>query len=100
MVSVAKGGIGMETEFPRHVHGPSRLVAVKMTKGPWLIETFGGAWEFVPDGAGTRVLFRYQFRTRPGWLAWAIRPRRAWFSRETRLRVVALERAIAAGAVR
>ncbi|MEO5821560.1 MAG: SRPBCC family protein [Vicinamibacteraceae bacterium] len=96
---VAKGGIGMETEYVTFAR--PRLVAVKMTKGPWPLETFGGAWEFVPDGAGTCVLFRYQFRTRPRWLAWAIEPiARAWFSRETRLRVAALERAIAAGAGR
>jgi hypothetical protein len=93
---VAKGGIGMETEYVTFT--PPRLAAVKMTKGPWLVASFGGAWEFVADGDGTRVLFRYQFRMRPRWLAWAVEPvARAWFSRETRLRVAALERAIAAG---
>jgi len=45
------------------------------------------------------VRVRYQFRMRPRWLAWAVEPMaRAWFSRETRRRVAALERAIAAGA--
>jgi hypothetical protein len=93
---VAKGGVGMETEYV--TFAPPRLAAVTMTRGPWPIESFGGAWQFVPAGAGTRVLFRYQFRVRPRWLAWAIEPlARAWFSRETRLRVVALERTIAAG---
>jgi len=94
---VAKGGIGMETEYVTFT--PPRLAAVKMTKGPWLLASFGGAWEFVPDGDGTRVLFRYQLRMRPRWLAWAVEPMaRAWFSRETRLRVAALERTIARGA--
>ena len=94
---VSKGGVGMETQYVTFT--PPRLTAVKMTKGPWPVESFGGAWEFLPDGAGTRVLFRYQFRMRPRWLAWAIEPlARAWFSRETRLRVTALERVIAAGA--
>ena len=94
---VSKGGLGMETEYVTFT--PPRLAAVKMTKGPWPLASFGGAWEFVPDGSGTRVLFRYQLRTRPRWLAWAVEPMaRAWFSRETRLRVAALERAIAAGA--
>ena len=38
-------------------------------------------------------MFRYQFKVRPRWLAWAIEPvARAWFSRETRLRVAALRR--------
>ena len=91
---VSKGGVGMETEYV--TFDPPRLAAVKMTRGPWPLEVFGGAWEFVPDGTGTRVLFRYQFRMRPRWLAWAIEPMaRAWFSRETRLRVAALERALA-----
>jgi hypothetical protein len=93
---VAKGGIGMETEYVSYV--PPRIAAVKMTRGPWLLQTFGGAWEFTPDvGGGTRIAFRYQLKTRPRWLAWAIEPlARAWFSRETRLRVVAL-RAAAGG---
>ena len=81
---VAKDGIGMETEYV--TFAPPRLAAVKMTRGPWLLESFGGAWEFAPDGAGTLVLFRYQFRMRPRWLAWAVEPMaRAWFSRETPL---------------
>ena len=54
-----------------------------MTKGPWPLASFGGAWEFVADGDGTRVLVRYQFKIRPRWLAWAVEPMaRAWFSRE------------------
>jgi ribosome-associated toxin RatA of RatAB toxin-antitoxin module len=93
---VAKGGIGMETEYVSYA--PPRIAAVKMTRGPWLLQTFGGAWEFTPDtSGGTRISFRYQLKTRPRWLAWAMEPvARAWFSRETRLRVEAL-RAAAAG---
>ncbi len=94
---VSRNGLGMETEYV--TYAPPRLAAVKMTKGPWPIESFGGAWEFVPDDGGTRVLFRYQFRIRPRLLAWAFEPlARAWFSRETRLRVAALRRAIASAA--
>jgi ribosome-associated toxin RatA of RatAB toxin-antitoxin module len=93
---VTRTGIGMETEYVTYT--PPRLAAVKMTKGPWPLASFGGAWEFVADGDGTRVLVRYQFKIRPRWLAWAVEPMaRAWFSREMRLRVAALERAIAAG---
>jgi ribosome-associated toxin RatA of RatAB toxin-antitoxin module len=92
---VAKGGIGMETEYVSYA--PPRIAAVKMTRGPWLLRTFGGAWEFTPavDG-GTRISFRYQLTARPRWLAWAIEPvAKAWFSRETRLRVAALQVAAA-----
>jgi hypothetical protein len=87
---VAKGGIGMETEYVSYA--PPRIAAVRMTRGPWLLQTFGGAWEFTPDAdGGTRISFRYQLKTRPRWLAWAVEPiARAWFSRETRLRVEAL----------
>jgi hypothetical protein len=94
---VARGGLAMETEYVTFT--PPRLAAVKMTKGPWLLDVFGGAWEFAADGSGTIVTFRYQLRTRPSWLAWAIEPiARGWFSYETRRRVVALQRAIAGGA--
>jgi hypothetical protein len=92
---VARSGIGMETEYVSFT--PPRIAAVKMTRGPKILETFGGAWEFTPiDGARTKVMFRYQLRARPRWLAWLIEPvARWWFSRETRLRVVALAKACA-----
>ena len=87
---VARSGLGMETEYVSFA--PPRIAAVKMTRGPWMVESFGGAWEFTPVGDGaTRVVFRYQFRTRPRWLAWLIEPlARRWFSWETRKRVAAL----------
>jgi len=88
---VARTGFGMETEYV--TFAPPRLAAVKMTRGPWMLESFGGAWEFRATGDGaTEVAFRYQFRTRPRWLAWLIEPlARRWFSWETRRRVVALQ---------
>ena len=91
---VARMGVGMETEYVSFA--PPRIAAVKMTRGPWFLESFGGAWEFTPAGAGaTTVSFRYQFRTRPRWLSWLIEPlARRWFSWETRKRVVALETAL------
>jgi len=91
---VTRSGIGMETEYVSY--NPPRVVAVKMTKGPRLLATFGGAWEFAPaEGNRTRVTFRYQFRARPRVLAWALEPLACWwFSRETRLRVVALSKAL------
>jgi polyketide cyclase/dehydrase/lipid transport protein len=91
---VARSGLGMETEYVSFA--PPRIAAVKMTRGPWILETFGGAWEFKPAGAGaTTVMFRYQLRTRPRWLAWLLEPlARRWFSWETRRRVLALQAAL------
>ena len=92
---VAWAGVGMETEYV--TYAPPRLAAVRMTRGPWFLESFGGAWEFTPDrDGGTSVSFRYQFRTRPRALAWLIEPlARRWFSWETRKRVIALQAAVA-----
>ncbi len=91
---VAWTGLGMETEYVSFV--PSRIAAVKMTRGPWFLASFGGAWEFTTAGDGTTaVSFRYQFRIRPRWLSWALEPlARRWFSWETRKRVVALQAAL------
>lgn len=95
---VSRTGVGMETEYV--TFAPPRLAAVKMTRGPWVLASFGGAWEFAPEAGGTTVTFRYQFKVRPRWLAWAIAPvARAWFSRETRARVAALRQAVARGAL-
>ena len=97
---VARIGLGMETEYVSFA--PPRIAAVKMTRGPWVLESFGGAWEFIAAGDGaTKVAFRYQFRMRPRWLAWALEPlARRWFSWETRKRVVALQAALQEGGVR
>jgi ribosome-associated toxin RatA of RatAB toxin-antitoxin module len=91
---VAWAGFGMETEYVSFA--PPRMAAVRMTRGPWFLESFGGAWEFSPAAAGsTNVSFRYQFRTRPRWVAWLVEPlARRWFSWETRKRVVALQAAL------
>jgi ribosome-associated toxin RatA of RatAB toxin-antitoxin module len=91
---VARSGLGMETEYVSFT--PPRIAAVRMTRGPWVLESFGGAWEFGPAGEGlTSVAFRYQFRMRPRWLAWVLEPlARRWFSWETRKRVVALQAAL------
>jgi ribosome-associated toxin RatA of RatAB toxin-antitoxin module len=91
---VSRGGLGMETEYVSFA--PPRIAAVRMTRGPWILESFGGAWEFsASDDGATRVAFRYQFRTRPRWMAWAVEPlARRWFSWETKKRVVALQGAL------
>jgi ribosome-associated toxin RatA of RatAB toxin-antitoxin module len=94
---VARSGAGMETEYVSFA--PPRVAAVKMTRGPRILETFGGTWEFAPvEGGRTRVTFRYLLRVRPRWLAWLLEPLAGWwFSRETRIRVAALEKAARAG---
>src|SRR5262245_41272237 len=91
---IARSGLGMETEYVSFT--PPRIAAVKMTRGPWILESFGGAWEFSPAGTRmTKVTFRYQFRMRPRWVAWLLEPlARRWFSWETRKRVVALQSAL------
>ena len=91
---VARLGIGMETEYVSFA--PPRIAAVKMTRGPWVLESFGGAWEFTLIGKHTtHVTFRYQFRMRPRWLSWLLEPlARRCFSWETRKRVIALQKAL------
>jgi ribosome-associated toxin RatA of RatAB toxin-antitoxin module len=91
---VTRSGLSMETEYVSF--DPPRVAAVRMTRGPWALQSFGGAWEFRAIGDGmTSVAFRYQFRTRPQWLAWLLEPlARQWFSWETRRRVVALQAAL------
>ena len=91
---VARLGMGMETEYVSFA--PPRIAAVKMTRGPWVLESFGGAWEFSPIGNHTtKVTFRYQFRTRPRGLEWLLEPlARCWFSWETRKRVAALQKTL------
>lgn len=91
---VSRLGIGMETEYVSF--SPPRVAAVKMTRGPRLLRTFGGSWAFEPvGGTQTRVTFRYFLDVRPSWLAALLEPpARWWFSWETKRRVAALAQAI------
>jgi ribosome-associated toxin RatA of RatAB toxin-antitoxin module len=88
---VSRRGIGMETEYVSF--RPPHVVAVKMVRGPSMLESFAGTWEFNSvQGGRTRVTFRYHLRARPRWLAWVLEPvAKLWFSRETRLRIMALQ---------
>ena len=90
---VSRIGLGMETEYVSFA--PPRLAAVKMTRGPRLLERFGGTWEFASVEEGrTRVTFRYFLGVRPRWMDGILEPlARRWFSWETRRRVRALVRA-------
>jgi hypothetical protein len=49
---------------------PPRNVGMKMVRGPWFFERFGGGWRFEPgteDGT-TLAVWRYNFSVRPAWL--------------------------------
>lgn len=50
---------------------PPHQVGIRMIRGPWFFDTFGGGWSFAPvegDPSSTRATWRYSFSTRPRWL--------------------------------
>lgn len=56
-------GLGMESEYVSF--RPPRMVAVKMTRGPWLLRLFASSWSFRAAGPDhTEVGFVYSFRVR------------------------------------
>jgi ribosome-associated toxin RatA of RatAB toxin-antitoxin module len=60
---VAKNGIGMVTEYV--TFNRPKVTAIKMTKGPYLFQTFLGSWTFKPiDPFKTEVIFLYSFTLR------------------------------------
>jgi hypothetical protein len=91
---VAHSGLGMETEYVSF--NPPRACAVKMTRGPRLIDNFAGSWRFEEILPGrTRVVFRYHLQARPRWLSWLLTPIMGWvFARDTRKRLDALQVAV------
>ena len=91
---VAHNGLGMETEYVSF--HPPRACAVKMTRGPRIIDRFAGSWRFEEVSPGrTRVGFRYNLRARPAWLSWLLTPAAGWvFARDTRKRLAALKAAV------
>ena len=73
-------GRGVRT-FTRSRHGlvmvseyvswaPPTNVGMKMVRGPWFFERFGGGWRFAPgpEPDTTMATWRYNFRCRPGFL--------------------------------
>jgi hypothetical protein len=61
---VDREGRGMETIYVSFKR-PER-VAVKMTKGPWMFDSFAGSWAYDSRGAeSTEVTFRYGMTLRP-----------------------------------
>lgn len=91
---VARSGWGMETEYV--TVNPPRAAAVKMTRGPWFLDSFAGSWRFEELAAGqTRVSFRYQLRAWPRWLSWLLTPiLTRVFARDSRKRLRALKEAV------
>jgi ribosome-associated toxin RatA of RatAB toxin-antitoxin module len=91
---VARNGLGMETEYVSFKR--PEVIAIKMTKGPWVFRSFAGSWRFDQFGLdSTRVTFRYNFSTRPGWLQSIVGPvLRAVLSRENRRRLECLKKAV------
>jgi ribosome-associated toxin RatA of RatAB toxin-antitoxin module len=91
---VARNGLGMETEYVSFKR--PEVIAIKMTKGPWVYRSFAGSWRFHEVGLNsTRVTFRYNFSTRPGWLQSIVGPvLRAVLSRENRRRLESLKKTV------
>lgn len=59
----AKNGLGMETEYVSF--NRPKVVAIKMTKGPYLFKSFYGSWNFKAiDKKITEVVFLYSFSFR------------------------------------
>lgn len=58
---VAKNGLGMETQYVSF--NRPRATAIKMTKGPFMFQSFLGSWTFKEIQAEqTEVIFLYSFR--------------------------------------
>jgi ribosome-associated toxin RatA of RatAB toxin-antitoxin module len=89
---VARNGFAMETEYVSY--RPPHVAAVRMTRGPWLLESFAGSWRFEEVAVGrTIVSFRYHLRTRPRWLAPLLTRLVAhFFAHDTNRRLDALRR--------
>jgi hypothetical protein len=85
-------GLAMETVYVSFDR--PRVAAVKMTKGPAVLETFAASLSQQDIGPGvTRVSYRFNFSTRPRWLRAIADPIAAvFFRREVRQRLEALKR--------
>jgi ribosome-associated toxin RatA of RatAB toxin-antitoxin module len=91
---VAKSRLGMETEYVSF--NPPRTAAVKMTRGPWFLDSFAGSWRFEEVAPRqTRVGFCYHLRAWPVWLSWLLTPILGRvFAHDTRKRLLALKAAV------
>ena len=87
-------GLTMEVEYV-NINRP-HSVAMRMLRGPWFFEMFAGTWLFqlLPSG-DTRVVFRYNFRTRPRVARVLVDPIiERVFHRDIRARLAGLKRGI------
>ena len=79
---------------------PPTSVGMKMVDGPWFFATFAGGWRFVPEGDGTRAIWRYTFSVRPPWLRPLADPIGRWLlGHEIRRRIAGYARGCADPAV-
>lgn len=84
------GGMGMETVYV--VFDRPRLAAVKMVRGPAMLQSFGASLRQDAIGSMTRVTYKFTLETRPGWLRWLFTPVCKWvFARETNARLTKLK---------
>lgn len=64
----AKSGLRMEVEF---VQVSPVTTAIKMTRGPFFLESFAGSWVFKSYGeTGTQAKFLYSIKTRKWTCPW------------------------------
>ncbi len=69
---------------------PPRNVGMKMVRGPWFFEHFGGGWRFEsgPDDGTTVAVWRYNFSVRQAWLSPVADPIGTWLlGRDIRRRI-------------
>ena len=85
------GALAMETVYVSFER--PRVAAVRMTRGPSLLESFAASINQEDIGSGmTRVTYRFSFLTRPRWLRAITEPiATALFRREVRDRLEALK---------
>ena len=91
------GGFAMETVYVSYER--PRVAAVRMTRGPAVLETFAASLRHDPvDGGLTRVTYRFHCSTRPRWLRALLDPvAAALFLREVRQRLLRLKRHLEGG---
>jgi len=84
-------GLSMDTVYVSFDR--PKVAAVKMTRGPAVLETFAASLRQEDMGSGlTRVTYRFSFATRPRWLRAIVSPiASVLFGREVRQRLEALK---------
>ena len=67
-----KQHLGLRMESVYVSYSPPVVAGMKMVRGPWFFERFGGGWRFTPvtgDPTHTEAVWRYNFACKPRWLA-------------------------------